>query len=281
MNKEILSCSLNRCHVVLIIAVCYILFVGFDILSPTGWVGVTKKYPELALGCFCHNHIPSDSVHVWITGPDSVQMGRIASYAVHLSGGFAIAGGFDLASAKGALAPSDTSTHLQANDFMVMELTHSFPKSFQSGEVEWRFSYQAPPKTGLDTFFTVGNSVDSNGIAKPPDEWNFGENFVVRITDTTADVENSQRPITFRLEQNFPNPFNPGTTIKYGLSNSSTVSLSVYNIQGQKVATLVDGRKQPGEYSIHFDGFGLAGGIYICRLDAGDFIQTRKMLFLR
>jgi hypothetical protein len=96
------------------------------------------------------------------------------------------------------------------------------------------------------------------------------------------------RPLTFTnlpqtsvLHQNYPNPFNSGTTIRYDLASLSDVSLTVYNILGQKVQTLVQKSQEVGFYEVKFDGSGLASGVYFYRLTAGSFVQTRKSLLVR
>jgi hypothetical protein len=88
-------------------------------------------------------------------------------------------------------------------------------------------------------------------------------------------------PITFCLCQNYPNPFNPTTTIRYGLPHSSQVLLTVYNTLGQRVATLVQGQQEAGSYGVKFGGTGLASGVYFYRLQAGSYVDTKKLVLLR
>ncbi len=98
-------------------------------------------------------------------------------------------------------------------------------------------------------------------------------------------------PREYRLEQNYPNPFNPVTTIRYGLPLRSAVRLTVYNVVGQEIATLVQEEQEAGYHEARFDGSGLASGVYIYRLQArslrpaeggtGTFVQSRKLLLLR
>ncbi len=92
---------------------------------------------------------------------------------------------------------------------------------------------------------------------------------------------NPQPTGTFRLEANYPNPFNPYTAISYQLSAFSYVQLTVYNALGRKVQTLVNRNQAAGAYRVTFDGSGLASGVYFYRLQAGSFVQVRKMIFLR
>ncbi len=98
---------------------------------------------------------------------------------------------------------------------------------------------------------------------------------------TGADDHGSLIPGEYRLYQNFPNPFNPVTTIRYGLPQKSAVTLTVYNLLGQEVATLVTMEEEAGYHEVRFDGSGLASGVYIYRLQAGDFVQSRKLILLR
>ncbi len=101
--------------------------------------------------------------------------------------------------------------------------------------------------------------------------------------DTTSTSVNDGVPMPqlFKLHQNYPNPFNPRTTIRYELPKSSMVTLSVYDILGREVKTLVNEAKQPGTYTVEFDGSGLASGVYFYRLQAGGFVEAKKLLLLR
>ncbi len=91
----------------------------------------------------------------------------------------------------------------------------------------------------------------------------------------------SQVPLSFALEQNFPNPFNPKTGVRFQVSGVSDVKITVYDVLGREVTVLVNERKTPGTYEVSFDGSGLASGTYICRMGAGAFVQTRTMVLLK
>jgi len=88
-------------------------------------------------------------------------------------------------------------------------------------------------------------------------------------------------PTSFELRQNFPNPFNPTTAIRYQLPADSFVDLSIFNLLGQKVATLVTERQPAGDYNVEWDASGLASGVYLYRLEAGEFVQTKKLILMR
>ena len=85
----------------------------------------------------------------------------------------------------------------------------------------------------------------------------------------------------FELLQNYPNPFNPATKIEYRISDQSFVSLKVYNILGDEVATLVNEEKPEGMYEVTFDAFNLSSGMYLYKLQAGSFVEMKKMILLR
>ncbi|MFN3561178.1 MAG: T9SS type A sorting domain-containing protein [Chloroherpetonaceae bacterium] len=91
----------------------------------------------------------------------------------------------------------------------------------------------------------------------------------------------SNKAKSYTLSQNYPNPFNPTTTIRYSIANAGNVSLKIYDILGREVATLVNGRQAAGEYTVQFNATNLASGIYFYRLQAGDFVQTRKMMLVK
>ena len=88
-------------------------------------------------------------------------------------------------------------------------------------------------------------------------------------------------PTTFELSQNFPNPFNPVTNIKYSVASAQQVTLKVFNVLGKEVATLVNEKKEAGNYSVDFSALNLSSGTYLYRLQAGAFVQTKKMVILK
>jgi hypothetical protein len=85
----------------------------------------------------------------------------------------------------------------------------------------------------------------------------------------------------FILAENYPNPFNPSTSISYTIPKHSSVRLRVLNVLGQLVETLVDQDRQPGTYNVTFEASNLPSGVYFYRMQAGEFIQTKKMLLMR
>ncbi|AXI99508.1 Por secretion system C-terminal sorting domain-containing protein [Cyclonatronum proteinivorum] len=91
----------------------------------------------------------------------------------------------------------------------------------------------------------------------------------------------TEMPLTFALQQNYPNPFNPATNIRFSIPETGDVSLSVYNLQGQRVATLVNSTLQAGAHQVRFDGSALSSGLYLARLSSGPETRVIKMMLVK
>jgi len=100
-------------------------------------------------------------------------------------------------------------------------------------------------------------------------------------TDVIISVAEGDVPLVFSLGQNYPNPFNPSTTIEFSLPHTGFVTLKVYNILGEAVATLVNEELNVGTYTTQWNASGVASGVYFYRLQAGDFVDTKKLLLLK
>jgi hypothetical protein len=99
-------------------------------------------------------------------------------------------------------------------------------------------------------------------------------------------VEVAAIPTVYALDQNYPNPFNPSTTIRYQIPTDASVNLIIYNVQGQKIRTLISSEQKAGYYNVVWDGRNEAGqtvatGLYLYRVQAGSFVATQKMLMLK
>ena len=94
-------------------------------------------------------------------------------------------------------------------------------------------------------------------------------------------VETEIAPTEFMLFQNYPNPFNPSTTINYSIPKLSFVTLKVYDVLGNEITTLIDEEKPAGTYKVKFDGTNLPSGVYFYRFQAGNFVETMKMVLLK
>jgi hypothetical protein len=134
------------------------------------------------------------------------------------------------------------------------------------------------PHTGNFTYqvtavYTQGESGPSNEVSTV-------------VTEVGRQVTADVLPAGYALRQNYPNPFNPGTTIQYDLPRASHVRIEVYSMLGQRIRTLVDGQMPAGPHTVEWNSLTDAGapapsGVYIYRMVAGEFSQTRKLLFLR
>jgi hypothetical protein len=101
--------------------------------------------------------------------------------------------------------------------------------------------------------------------------------------DEEADVLDPTNvlPGEFELSQNYPNPFNPSTMITFDLPRACFVRLKIYDVVGREVETIIDERRAAGRYEVRWSMAGLASGVYLCRLEAGDFIDVKKIILQR
>jgi hypothetical protein len=125
-------------------------------------------------------------------------------------------------------------------------------------------------------------------LFRPVQYYGAGIKFVVfkygmRFPDHTLDVgeQSNGIPSAYSLQQNYPNPFNPETRISFVVPRAGQVSLVVYDVLGRQVETLIQENKQPGVYSKTWDAIGVPSGVYYCRLVAGEFVSTKKMILMR
>ena len=103
----------------------------------------------------------------------------------------------------------------------------------------------------------------------------------VSATGGVATESVDELPTEFELEPNYPNPFNPVTNVRYAVPRSGHIRLSVYDIQGREVEVLVDQIQPAGRYSLSFDANRLSSGVYLYRLQSGDFSQSRVLIVLK
>jgi hypothetical protein len=146
-------------------------------------------------------------------------------------------------------------------------------------------TYNAGPVGKPASQYLVREFIDSIVLAEH--ELSDGSEFRLRpaanrlSVTRLADSSDTDMPTEFALEQNFPNPFNPSTTIRYALPEAAQVRLEVFTVAGQRVAVLASGEQRAGWHTASFDGSALASGVYIYRLQAGGFVQTRKLMLIK
>jgi len=130
-------------------------------------------------------------------------------------------------------------------------------------------------KTGV-IILTNANPVNVDAIVSIQNTlFTIGDTLAVSVPPTQ---DGPGLPTHYALSQNYPNPFNPSTTIRYELPKASQVNLSVYDMLGREVSVLVNERREVGVHKVKFDGSYLSSGVYFYRLQAGDFVQTKKFV---
>jgi hypothetical protein len=108
----------------------------------------------------------------------------------------------------------------------------------------------------------------------------------IHVDEAYASLHGIDLPTEFALHNNYPNPFNPVTNILYDIPEVSEVNLEIYNVMGQRVRTLVQGTQEPGRYQIVWNatndfGQALSSGMYIYRIQAGDFVSVKKLVLMK
>jgi|WetSurMetagenome_2_1015567.scaffolds.fasta_scaffold20476_2 hypothetical protein len=125
-------------------------------------------------------------------------------------------------------------------------------------------------------------TLDANDFfgQNPTNEFYIDDYVLDNLPPVSVDQENTT-PVEFSLSQNYPNPFNPATSIEYAIGSRQFVTLKVCDLLGEEVATLVNEEQPAGKYEVEFDGSGLSSGIYIYKIAAGNFVETKKMILLK
>ncbi len=171
----------------------------------------------------------------------------------------------------------------------------TFPKWSSKGPIQFKFAVNGPVDN--EAGFQEDHLLFLDDLPNQPGKKAINELEVVKfgrqrglgafkdtvkiVNKFTGVKETGEVPLTYALYQNYPNPFNPVTTIKYSIPNSERVVLKVYNILGQEVATLVNEEQRAGVYELKFDASNLASGVYFYKLQAGKFIDVKKMMLVK
>jgi hypothetical protein len=249
-----------------------ILFAATEILLSynTGVSGRTRK--STTNGCSCHNGSVNTGLSVVISGPDSVVAGSTTSYTLTVTSSTGSKAGLDVAVRNGTLATNQVGTKMLSG-----ELVHSSGKSFTSGAASFTFNYIAPASTVVDTLYSTGlaSAGGQNG------SWNWFDKRIKVYTVSGVVPSSNIVPDKYFLKQNFPNPFNPSTTIFYSIKNSGKVSLRVYDSKGSVVFELVNALQSKGEYKVDFDASTLPSGVYYYTLNSKDFSETKSMVLIK
>jgi hypothetical protein len=254
----------TRSNFLLLLSLCFILVSNNLYGYPNGATGTTLK--TSTSGCSCHNSSPSSSVAVTISGPDTVIIDQSNSYTVTVTGGSGTTGGVDIAVSRGSLTPVSSFLKLSNG-----ELTHNKRVSVPS---TYNFTYQAPALAGSDTLYATGKGANFSA-------WNWASNkrIIVRLANDV--VKEKSVPAQYDLKQNYPNPFNPSTLIQYSLPHAAAVVIKIYDVTGKEVASLMNGFKPSGEHTVQWDGSSVPSGIYLYRIVADEYTETKKLILMK
>jgi hypothetical protein len=194
--------------------------------------------------------IVSHSVNVWcdVTLPDSTLFGPV-------------------------LGP--LSVTMEAGLTISRERIQTVPAGAPPGTYSYNAYAVVEADTSTDSF--TFEKLGSDGSDWSTGWTNTGESFEAWLTNK----DNEMIPVAFFMCQNYPNPFNPLTTISFGLPETGYVKLAVYDLLGRQVATLVNGQRMAGMHEVGFDASQLASGLYIYRIEAGDFSSVKKMILMK
>jgi hypothetical protein len=150
-----------------------------------------------------------------------------------------------------------------------------------------KFIYAAAQRVGIPSgvrlFSNTGHTLDDNATKQDSAYKDFSAWLytILKPTTTAVQKEVASIPTTIALLQNYPNPFNPTTNIEYRISSFGFVSLKVFDVLGREVALLVNEMRPAGVYTVRWDASSLSSGVYFYRLGAGDYFETRKMVFAK
>jgi len=237
---------------------------------------VSRTLKSTTTGCgSCHGSSATSGVIVTITGPDTLVRNQSATYTMTISGGPATGAGCDISARFGTLSPVSTTIKLSGT-----ELTQKSNIPMASGSVAVQFSFTASGAGSTDTLYATGLSTNSNGSTSG-DQWNWSPKKIVTVLSTTDVREEPLVAHAYALQQNYPNPFNPTTQFTFQIPEATYVSLAVFDLQGNRVASLVDGEMHAGTYTETWNADGLASGVYYYRLSTGGFSETRKLLLMK
>ncbi len=124
--------------------------------------------------------------------------------------------------------------------------------------------------------FTFSFTEAPDSVELDPDGW-----ILKDVANITSGVDMEPVPSMYILEQNYPNPFNPGTTIRYSIPHAEVVHISIFNLLGEEIETLIDGWMTEGKHAVEWNASKLSSGVYLYRFRSGSFVKTRKMLLIR
>jgi hypothetical protein len=224
--------------------------------------------PRFGIKTITHYHSDNGSLGPY-TAPDTLKLGiAVETMAWDPNGG-----GMWLGSGNIVSGMPDSGTGLSGYAWYLYNMTSGkFTDS-----IVWHGDVSGDPRPRGIAFSPTGDTVYVGAF-------NASKNFVQMFKRGPSSVQRDPEAVakSYSLSQNYPNPFNPSTQIKFSLLYSSNITLKVYNILGKEIATLANGNRSAGEYTVNFDASQLSAGVYYYSLKTSDgFVQTKKMLLLK
>ncbi len=186
---------------------------------------------------------------------------------------YAITGNVDLNQYELPPAPPEGMFDIRFGSGRIAEDINNSVQSILFSGIEHPFTVRAE---NIDIRLQDESGIQINANLKSGEEITISDISINKLT-----VSGELVPVKYELQQNYPNPFNPGTTIKYSIAKQSNVTLKVYDMLGSEITTLVNEEKPAGVYEINFNASNLASGIYFYKIQAGSFVETKKMILLR
>ena len=241
-----------------------------------------KTFPNYTTGKYSiefHLYIPSGYTASWsqlavFINSDSTEWGFFAMFDPFGNGNIA-AGGLGAAQFSFSY---DTWMHNE----LIVDLNSDWAEYYFEGNRvhSWQWTLGGGGNT-IPLQLSV-TSILGFDFINPPDssQWYMDDYKLVQI-DTTVGIKDFSVPTEYILYQNFPNPYNPTTTIKYQIPELSFVTLKIYDVLGNEIVTLINEEKPIGSYEVEFDASSLSSGVYSYKLQAGNFIETKKMILLK
>lgn len=188
-------------------------------------------------------------------------------------------GGINLTSQQNLVFKWDSLTSYTKYDLTISDASHNIVLNV-TDLISSTWQYSGSPLQNNMKYYWRVRSKNPGGLNENNSAWSATDSFTIG-TFTSTGNGNSGIPKVYKLNQNFPNPFNPSTHISFELPQSSNVSIVLFDVIGREVETIYSGYTQAGYYNLAFDGFKLSSGIYYYKITTDNFTDTKKMILLK
>ena len=260
---------------------------AFSSGPPDGRTGAPNEGTCAAGGC--HSGLNTGGGSLTLNGPESYNPGDTLDFDIQLTQSGQQRWGFELTvlddndAGFGEIIVTDAS-RTQLSTSGGKEYLKQTRTGTDNGTADaapgWAFRWVAPSDGSSNaTFYVAGNAANGNGGNSGDFIYTISKSLSVSTTSVADGTPGL--PTEIRLAQNYPNPFNPSTTIQFELERATSVKLTVHDINGRQIATLIDGHQPVGIHKTVWEAGNLAGGTYFAKLQAGTFQQTRRMVLVK